>query len=108
MNPVETYLKELGEIMRTSGGTAEESYYAPLENLLNEIGEKLKPKVRCVQQLTNTGAGEQLHPNLDANYQAVKADVWPWPMEGFRFRPRQNILFRSISSRRIKGESAFF
>ncbi|MCU0914367.1 MAG: hypothetical protein MUC88_07390 [Planctomycetes bacterium] len=57
-HPVETYLKDLSEIYRTGGGVAEESYYGPLENLLNETGRKLKPRVRCVAQLRNTGAGE--------------------------------------------------
>jgi hypothetical protein len=58
INPVETYLKDLNEIRRTGGGTAEESYYGALETLLNEIGKKLNPKVRCVQALKNIGAGE--------------------------------------------------
>ncbi len=58
VHPVETYLKDLGEICRTGGGVAEESYYGALETLLNEIGKKLKPRVRCVPQLRNIGAGE--------------------------------------------------
>jgi hypothetical protein len=57
-HPVETYLKNLHEIYLTGGGTAEESYYGVLENLLNEIGNDLKPRVRCVPQLKSTGAGE--------------------------------------------------
>jgi len=58
VHPVEKYLKDLSEIHRTGGGVAEESYYGPLENLLNEVGRKLKPRVRCVAQLKNMGAGE--------------------------------------------------
>lgn len=57
MRPVEKYLKTLSEIHRTGGATAETSYYAALETLLNEVGAKLKPKVRAVAQLANTGAG---------------------------------------------------
>jgi hypothetical protein len=57
MRPVEQYLKTLSEIHRTGGATAETSYYAALETLLNEVGAKLKPKVRAVSQLANTGAG---------------------------------------------------
>jgi len=53
---VEKYLKGLGEIYRTGGGVDEESYYGTLETLLNEIGRKLKPRVRCVGQLKNVGA----------------------------------------------------
>ncbi len=56
-HPVETYLKSLSEIHRTGAATAETSYYGALETLLNEIGGKLKPKVRAVPQLTNTGSG---------------------------------------------------
>jgi hypothetical protein len=59
-NPLETYFNELQEIRSTGGGTKETSYYAPLENLLNALGGKLKPKVRAVSQLKNAGAG---HPD---------------------------------------------
>lgn len=58
MHPVEAYLKALSEIHRTGGATAESSYYSALETLLNEVGAKLKPKVRAVAQLANTGAGQ--------------------------------------------------
>ena len=51
LDPVENYLKDLNEIDRTGGGVAEESFYVPLENALNEIGRKLKPRVCCVAQL---------------------------------------------------------
>ncbi|MFA5423064.1 MAG: type ISP restriction/modification enzyme [Phycisphaerae bacterium] len=57
MNPVENYLKEMYEIRTTGGGVDETSYYGPLCNLVNEIGKTLKPKIKCVSQLKNTGAG---------------------------------------------------
>ena len=57
-HPVETYLTHLREIRDTGGGTAEESYYGPLEALFNEVGGRLKPRVRAVQQLKNRGSGE--------------------------------------------------
>lgn len=41
----------------TSGGTKETSYYTALNNLLDGVGHSLKPKVRCVMQLKNLGAG---------------------------------------------------
>lgn len=44
MHPVEQYLQSLSEIRRTGGATAETSYYAPLEALLNEIGGHLRPR----------------------------------------------------------------
>ncbi len=55
---VQKYLTDIVEIYRTGGGVEEESYYGPLETLLNEVGRKLKPRVRCVGQLKDTGAGE--------------------------------------------------
>lgn len=58
MHPVEAYLTQLREIYSTGGGTGEESYYGALETLLNEVGKGLKPRVRCISQLKNVGAGE--------------------------------------------------
>ena len=59
MHPLETYLKDLHEIRSTGAGVPEESYYGALENLLNDLGKKLKPRVRCVGKVADTGAG---HP----------------------------------------------
>lgn len=56
-NAVEAYLKEMHEIRSTGGAVDETSYYGPLCNLLNEVGKTLKPKVKCISQLKNTGAG---------------------------------------------------
>ena len=57
MDPVENYFSELRAIHASGAGTKETSYYPALANLLNELGKKLSPKVRCVSQLANTGAG---------------------------------------------------
>jgi hypothetical protein len=57
MHPVEHYLATLSAIRRTGAATPETSYYSALETLLNEVGAKLKPKVRAISQLANTGAG---------------------------------------------------
>ncbi len=57
MHPLEHYLAHLAAIRNTGAGTAETSYYPPLVDLLNAIGQTLKPKVRAVNQLANTGAG---------------------------------------------------
>lgn len=57
MHPVEQYLKDLQEIHSTGGAVLETSYYPALSTLLNEIGRKLRPRVRCVPQLANTEAG---------------------------------------------------
>ena len=48
--------------MRASGGaTGERSSYGPLANLLNAVGATLKPKVFCVGELADQGAG---HPDF--------------------------------------------
>jgi len=57
-HPLETYLTHLYEIHQTGGGTPGESFYGAFETLVNHVGARLKPKVRCVPQLKNTGAGE--------------------------------------------------
>jgi hypothetical protein len=58
MTPLENYLREFREIRATGAGVEEESYYHPLATLFNELGKKLKPKVKCVLQLANRGAGK--------------------------------------------------
>jgi REP element-mobilizing transposase RayT len=60
MHPAESYFKSMHEIHATGGAMPETSYYGALENLMNEIGHKEKPRVRCVIQLANRGAG---HPD---------------------------------------------
>lgn len=57
MNPLETYLKDIRDIHSTGAAVKELSFYPPLSNLLNEIGKSLKPKVRCVINIANRGAG---------------------------------------------------
>lgn len=59
---VENYLTDLRRINASGGATGERSYYPPLTNLLNAIGGMLKPKVFCVGELAEQGAG---HPDLD-------------------------------------------
>jgi len=57
MNSLEAYLKELRDIRSTGAAVAETSFYPAISNLLNEIGKSLKPKVRCVINIANRGAG---------------------------------------------------
>ncbi|MEN6357136.1 MAG: type ISP restriction/modification enzyme [Armatimonadota bacterium] len=57
MNPFETYIRELYTAHATGANVAETSHYGALANLLNEIGKTLKPKVSCVINLRNQGAG---------------------------------------------------
>lgn len=60
MQLVEEYFKALRDIHQTGGGVEETSYYGSLENLLNGIGKRLKPQVKCIIELSNRGAG---HPD---------------------------------------------
>ena len=55
------YLRRMAEIHGTGGATAETSYYGALENLLNAIGQTLRPRVVCNGQLRDLGAG---HPDF--------------------------------------------
>ena len=58
---VETYLDDLRRVRASGGATGERSSYGPLANLLNAVGATLKPKVFCVGELADQGAG---HPDF--------------------------------------------
>ncbi len=58
---VEDYLTALRRIRASGGATGERSYYGPLEKLLNAVGNTLKPRVFCVSELADQGAG---HPDF--------------------------------------------
>ena len=58
---VEAYFEDLRRIRASGGGTDELSYYPALTNLLNAVGGALRPKVFCVSQLAQQGAG---HPDF--------------------------------------------
>jgi hypothetical protein len=57
VNPLELYLTELREIHDSGAVTRETSGYPALAKLLDAAGHALKPKVRCLIQLRNNGAG---------------------------------------------------
>src|SRR3954453_18600000 len=54
---LESYLRELREIRFSGAGVNETSYYGPLRDLFNRVGNDLDPPVRCIMQLRNKGAG---------------------------------------------------
>ena len=56
-NILSDYLAEIARIHATRAGTAEISYYGALAGALNASGERLKPRVFCVPNLRNQGAG---------------------------------------------------
>ena len=58
---VETYFADLQRVRASGGATGERSSYGPLEKLLNAVGNTLKPKVFCVGELADQGAG---HPDF--------------------------------------------
>lgn len=57
MHALETYLQDLRATRSSGAAVKETSYYPALANLLNEIGKTLKPKVRCIVHLQDTGGG---------------------------------------------------
>ncbi len=57
MHPVETYLEELATSRASGAVVKETSGYPALANLLNAAGQTLRPKVRCLLQLKNSGVG---------------------------------------------------
>ena len=58
---VEAYLGDLRRIRASGGATGERSTYGPLSNLLNGVGGALRPRVFCVGELAQQGAG---HPDF--------------------------------------------
>jgi hypothetical protein len=64
------------DVHRLGAGTRERSFYPALAELLNAVGQELKPKVLCLSDLGNTGAG---HPDfgLFAANQVQKSEPRP-------------------------------
>ena len=58
---VEAYFADLRRVRASGGATGERSRYGPLAGLLNAVGAALKPKVFCVGELADQGAG---HPDF--------------------------------------------
>ena len=58
---VEAFFTELRRIRQSGAATDERSTYTPLANLLNAVGATLKPKVYCLVEPADQGAG---HPDL--------------------------------------------
>ena len=58
---VENYFTDLRQIRASGGSTPELSYYTPLNNLLNAVGNTLKPKVFCISAMAQQGAD---HPDF--------------------------------------------
>lgn len=84
MKLLREYAKEVKSV--SGAGVPETSYYPALSNLLNKVGDELKPKVSCVINPKNQGAGipdgglftpDQLSPN-----QGIQIAQGPIPTRG--------------------------
>ena len=58
---VEIYFSDLRRVRASGGATGERSSYPALANLLNAVGATVKPRVFCVSELADQGAG---HPDF--------------------------------------------
>ena len=58
---VEAYFSDLALLRASGGATGERSSYLPLANLLRAVGESLRPKVHCILEPADQGAG---HPDF--------------------------------------------
>ena len=58
---VEDYFKGLRRVRASGGATAERSTYSALANLFDSVGATLRPKVFCVPEIADQGAG---HPDF--------------------------------------------
>ena len=58
---IEGYFADLRQVRASGGATQERSLYGPLDNLLTAVGATLRPRVFCVQELADQGAG---HPDF--------------------------------------------
>ena len=58
---VEDFLDDVRKIRASKAGTPETSYYTALHNLLRAVGGSLRPKVVCISQVADQGAG---HPDF--------------------------------------------
>ena len=61
MAAVEAYFADLRRVRASGGATGERSSYGPLASLLDAVGATLRPKVFCIQEPADQGAG---HPDF--------------------------------------------
>jgi hypothetical protein len=70
------YLDEIARIRGTGAGTKEISFYGALAGALNAAGRTLKPRVFCVPNLSNRGAG---FPDMGLFVAQRGLDLADWP-----------------------------
>lgn len=104
---LEQYLRGLA-VLRSSGATVEEvSYHSVLAVLLDTIGNELKPKVKCVPELANTGLGRPdlgLYTTDQLRRQAVDKPVAVKPERGVvEIKSPKESLASLTTSAQVKG-----
>ena len=57
MRPLATYLSAMARVRGSGEASDETSFYSPFVELINEVGDGLKPSVHCVLTPRNQGAG---------------------------------------------------
>ncbi len=78
MHLVETYLRDMADIRRSGAAVPETSYYPALDKLLDAIGADLRPKVYCIINPANRGAGIPDGGLFSAD-QLGRGDPADWP-----------------------------
>ena len=74
VDAVEAYFADLRQVRASGGATGERSCYPALVRLLNAVGATLKPKVYCVVELADQGAG---HPDIGLYAQQARKSGHP-------------------------------
>jgi hypothetical protein len=105
MHPLETYLTEISAL---HGATRETSGYPALANLLNTIGQTLKPKVKCILHPKNSGAGIPdgglFTPEQLKNRGEEESFVGQLPARGaIEVKPASDVLADAIESEQIRN-----
>jgi hypothetical protein len=73
-NPIQSFFTDIRDTHVSGVGVKETSYYPYLANLLNALGKKLKPRVRCIIHPHNIGAGLPDGALITANQKSAADD----------------------------------
>ena len=73
---IESFFTDLRDTHVSGVGVKETSYYPYLSNLLNVIGKKLKPRVRCIIHPRSIGAGLPDGALITADQKSKVDDPW--------------------------------
>ena len=99
---VQRYFLGVADVHHSGGGTNEQSYYPPLANLLNAVGETLEPQVKCVVELRDQGAG---HPDMGlySARQLRRGEDRPLPERGVvEVKPPDNDAHETAAGEQVR------